>query len=124
MGRRRGPAGYSVHLLQQVPAQCAEESARLLRAAPFQQRPRRDAQGADDDLRHPPDAQSAAGAVREQAMTPEVPYPLHKPEPPASYVEAQSRKRRRWGLAAIVIMLLLMLAGLVLAVLGVYFAIR
>ena len=33
-------------------------------------------------------------------MTPEVPYPLHKPEPPASYVEEKSRRRRRWGLVA------------------------
>ena len=31
-------------------------------------------------------------------MTPEVPYPLHKPEPPVSYVEEKSRTRRRWGL--------------------------
>lgn len=57
-------------------------------------------------------------------MTPEVPNPLHKPEPPVTYVEEQSRKRRRWGLLAVIIMLLLMLAGLVLALLGIYFAIR
>ena len=57
-------------------------------------------------------------------MTPEVTYPLHKPEPPVSYVESQSRKRRRWGLLVVILMALLMLAGLVLAVLGIYFAIR
>jgi mono/diheme cytochrome c family protein len=57
-------------------------------------------------------------------MTPKVPYPLHKPEPPVTYVEEHSRKRRRWGLVAVIIMLLLMLAGLALAILGIYFAIR
>src|SRR5262245_14017474 len=57
-------------------------------------------------------------------MTPEVPYPLHKPEPPATYVEEHSRVRRRWGLLAVVISLLLMLVGLVLAVLGIYGAFR
>ncbi|HWP15598.1 MAG TPA: hypothetical protein VNM46_08230, partial [Xanthobacteraceae bacterium] len=57
-------------------------------------------------------------------MTPEVPYPLHKPEPPATYVEQQSRTRRRWGLVVVVIMLLLMLAGLIFAVVGIYGAAR
>jgi hypothetical protein len=57
-------------------------------------------------------------------MTPEVPYPLHKPEPPVTYVELKSRTRRRWGLAAVIIMLLLMLVGLILAVVGAYGAIR
>src|ERR1043166_4746420 len=57
-------------------------------------------------------------------MTPEVPYPLHKPEPPVTYVELKSRTRRRWGLAVVIVMLLLMLAGLLLAVLGIYGAIR
>ena len=57
-------------------------------------------------------------------MTPEVPYPLHKTEPPVSYVEEKSRTRRRWGLVFVILMLLLMLAGLVLAVVGIYGAIR
>ena len=57
-------------------------------------------------------------------MTPEVPYPLHKPEPPVSYVEEKSRTRRRWGLVFVILMLLLMLVGLVLAVVGIYGAIR
>ena len=39
-------------------------------------------------------------------MTPEVPYPLHKAEPPVTYVERQSRTRRRWGLVVLIIMLL------------------
>jgi len=57
-------------------------------------------------------------------MTPEVPYPLHKPEPPVSYVEEKSRTRRRWGLVFIIIALLLMMIGLVLAVIGIYGAVR
>ena len=57
-------------------------------------------------------------------MTPEVPYPLHKPEPPVSYVEEKSRTRRRWGLVAVLLLLLLMLVGLVLAVVGIYGAFR
>jgi mono/diheme cytochrome c family protein len=57
-------------------------------------------------------------------MPPEVPYPLHKHEPPVTYVEEHSRTRRRWGLVAVIIMLLLILAGFVLAVLGIYFAFR
>ena len=57
-------------------------------------------------------------------MTPEVPYPLHKPEPPVTYVELKSRARRRWGLVLAIVMLLLMLVGLVLAVVGAYGAIR
>jgi mono/diheme cytochrome c family protein len=57
-------------------------------------------------------------------MESRVPYPLHKPEPPVTYVEAQSKKRRRWGLLAVILMLLLMLAGLVLVILGIYFAFR
>ena len=44
-------------------------------------------------------------------MESRVPYPLHKPEPPVTYVEEKSRKRRRWGLFAAIIMLLLMLGG-------------
>src|ERR1043166_5896552 len=57
-------------------------------------------------------------------MTPEVPYPLHKPEPPVTYVEQNSRTRRRWGLAVVLLLLLLVLVGLVLAVLGIYGAVR
>ena len=47
-----------------------------------------------------------------------------KNEQPVTYVEAQSKKRRRWFGLAVIIMLLLMLAGLVLAILGIYLAIR
>src|SRR5437588_12554668 len=47
-----------------------------------------------------------------------------KNEPPVTYVEAQSKRRRFWLSILALIMLLLMLAGLVLAILGVYFAIR
>ena len=57
-------------------------------------------------------------------MESRVPYPLHKPEPPVTYVEERSRKPRRWGLLAVILMLLLMLAGLVLTILGIYFAVR
>ena len=57
-------------------------------------------------------------------MKPKVPYPLHKPEPPATYVEAYSRKRRRWALAIVIVMLLLMLVGFALAILGIYGVIR
>lgn len=57
-------------------------------------------------------------------MKPKVPYPLHKPEPPATYVEEHSRMRRRWGLVVVIIMLLLMLAGLAVVILGLYGAIR
>ena len=57
-------------------------------------------------------------------MTPEVPYPLHKPEEPATYVERKSRTRRRWVLFFVIVMLLLMLVGLVLAMLGIYGAVR
>src|SRR6267154_3458545 len=47
-----------------------------------------------------------------------------KNEPPVTYVEAQSRKRRRWLSLLVIIMLLLMLVGLVVAIVGIYGAIR
>jgi hypothetical protein len=47
-----------------------------------------------------------------------------KDEPPVTYVEAQSKKRRWWLSLAVILMLLLMLIGLIAAVLGIYFAIR
>src|ERR1700754_3397183 len=50
--------------------------------------------------------------------------PLHKPEPPATYVEEHSRARRRVGLLAVVVLGLLMLTGLVAVVLAGYLAIR
>ena len=50
--------------------------------------------------------------------------PLHKPEPPVTYVEAQSRKRRCWMLVVVVVLALMMLIGLVAVGLGIYAAIR
>lgn len=47
-----------------------------------------------------------------------------KNEPPVTYVEAQSKKRRFWLGVVAIVMLLLMLVGLVLAVVGIYGAIR
>ena len=49
---------------------------------------------------------------------------VHKHEPPVTYVEAQSRPRRRFGLVVVILLVLLMLLGLFLAGLGVYLAIR
>ena len=47
-----------------------------------------------------------------------------KNEPPVTYVEAQSRKRRFWLAILAIVMLLLTLIGLVLVVVGIYGAIR
>jgi len=50
--------------------------------------------------------------------------PLHKPEPPVTYVEQISRKRRRMWLPVVVLLIVAALIGLVALVLGAYFAIR
>jgi mono/diheme cytochrome c family protein len=50
--------------------------------------------------------------------------PLHKPEPPATYVEAHSRWRRRIGLLVVIVLVMLMLIGLATVVLGVYAKVR
>src|SRR5437868_4752270 len=44
--------------------------------------------------------------------------PLHKPEPPATYIEAHSRTRRRVGLIVVIVLLALMLVGAVAVFLG------
>jgi mono/diheme cytochrome c family protein len=50
--------------------------------------------------------------------------PLHKPEPPVTYVETMSRKRRRLWLPVVALLIVAALIGLVAIVLGAYFAIR
>jgi len=50
--------------------------------------------------------------------------PLHKPEPPATYVEEHSRTRRRWGLLLVLLLLLLLLLGLAAAILGIAAVVR
>jgi len=50
--------------------------------------------------------------------------PLHKPEPPVTYVEAQSRRRRRCMLIVVIFLALLTLIGLIAVGLGICAAIR
>jgi mono/diheme cytochrome c family protein len=50
--------------------------------------------------------------------------PLHKPEPPVTYVEEQSRKRRRWLLPLVLLLLLLTLIGAIAVGFGIYAKLR
>ena len=71
-----GSAGAALHLLQQVPAQRAEESDGLLRARSLSQ-PRGHDRRVDDDLRHARDAEPAAGSSLGRSM----PWPPNHPSP-------------------------------------------
>ena len=73
------PAGAPLHLLQQVPAQRAQESDGLLRTRPLSQ-PRGHDRRADDDLCHASDAEPAAGSGLGRSMRwpPKPPSPTSK----------------------------------------------
>src|SRR5215471_15556901 len=51
MAARARPTGAPLHLLQQMPSQCAEEPARMLRGESLRRRLRGDDQGNPDRLR-------------------------------------------------------------------------